>query len=66
MIICLMRISSNNLRQALGINSTELPPYIYQMRIVGYPPGHLENAKRRFSGLTMFDKNGLGESELNF
>ena len=31
------------------------------MRVFGYPPGHLENARQEASGLAMFGKHGLGE-----
>lgn len=54
-------LNSDVLRDALGISTQQLPPYIYQMRVLGYPPGHLENAKQSTSGLTMFDKHGQGE-----
>jgi len=53
-------VHSDNLRAALGIKSNQLPPYIYQMRVFGYPPGHLENARQETSGLAMFGKHGLG------
>jgi len=51
---------SDNLRAALGIKLNQLPPYIYQMRVFGYPPGHLESARQETSGLAMFGKHGLG------
>jgi len=53
-------VHSDNLRAALGIKSNQLPPYIYQMRVFGYPPGYLENARQETSGLAMFGKHGLG------
>lgn len=59
-------LNSDVLREALGISTQQLPPYIYQMRILGYPPGHLENAKQSTSGLTMFDKHGQGEVLMTF
>lgn len=46
---------SNDLRTALGLRSKELPIHIYRMRMLGYPPGWLENAKVSGSGLSMFD-----------
>jgi zinc finger CCHC domain-containing protein 8 len=52
---------SDNLRAALGIAHNQLPPYIYQMRHLGYPPGHLEDARQQTSGLSMFGKHGLGK-----
>jgi hypothetical protein len=60
-------IISDGLRSALGLTQKQLPPYIYQMRRLGYPPGHLENARQQTSGLSMFGKYGLevdGNGEL--
>ncbi|XP_031638325.1 zinc finger CCHC domain-containing protein 8 homolog [Contarinia nasturtii] len=45
---------SDNLRQALGLRSRELPMYIYKMRLYGYPEGWLEEAKINHSGLSLF------------
>jgi len=53
-------VYSESLRAALGVKPNHLPPYIYQMRIFGYPPGHLENARQEASGLSMFGKHGRG------
>ena len=41
------------------MEETDLPPYIYQMRMLGYPPGYLEEAKVKRSGLSMYK----GESD---
>lgn len=49
---------SNKLREALGLNKNQLPPYIYQMRVLGYPPGWLEEAKFVYSNLELFDTDG--------
>ncbi len=46
---------SSALREALGINDNELPPYIYKMRSLGYPPGYL---KSKEPTLLMYDKEG--------
>lgn len=46
------------LRSALGLRKNELPPYIYRMRVLGYPPGWLEEAKFVYSNLDMFDAEG--------
>lgn len=46
---------SENLREALGLRKRELPLYIYKMRLYGYPPGWLEEAKVTRSGLTLFN-----------
>jgi hypothetical protein len=34
----------NELRKAMGLADDQLPPYIYRMRIFGYPPGWKESA----------------------
>lgn len=49
---------SPGLREALGLRKNQVPPYIYKMRTVGYPPGWLEEAKFVTSNLEMFDLDG--------
>lgn len=49
---------SQTLRTALGLRNNQLPPYIYKMRVCGYPPGWLEEAKFFYSNLHMFDPDG--------
>lgn len=49
---------SNELRRALGLQNRELPQFIYKMRVLGYPPGWLEDAKVANSGITLFDSEG--------
>lgn len=49
---------SDKLREALDLRKNELPPYIYQMRVLGYPPGWLEEAKVVYSNLDLFDIHG--------
>ncbi|KAJ8918642.1 hypothetical protein NQ315_013148 [Exocentrus adspersus] len=49
---------SDKLREALGLRKHQLPPFIYSMRILGYPPGWLEEAKFFHSNLAMFDTEG--------
>lgn len=46
---------SNNLREALGLRSRELPLFIYKMRLYGYPDGWLEEAKINHSGLSLIN-----------
>lgn len=46
---------SGSLRHALDLKRTELPMFIYRMRLAGYPPAWMEEAKISHSGLTMFD-----------
>ncbi|XP_053625136.1 zinc finger CCHC domain-containing protein 8 homolog [Plodia interpunctella] len=49
---------SGQLRHALGLKRHELPLHIYRMRLLGYPPGWLEEARISHSGITMFDSSG--------
>ncbi|XP_033746912.1 zinc finger CCHC domain-containing protein 8-like [Pecten maximus] len=51
-------VISEELMDALGITSRYLPSYIYKMRVLGYPPGWLEEAKVQSSGLVLFDGEG--------
>ncbi|RNA12978.1 zinc finger CCHC domain-containing 8 [Brachionus plicatilis] len=44
---------SDALRQALGVKSNQLPPYIYLMRELGYPAGWLLEAKVTRSDLEL-------------
>jgi zinc finger CCHC domain-containing protein 8 len=46
---------SGKLRHALGLKRSEIPLHIYRMRLLGYPPGWLEEARISHSGITMFD-----------
>ena len=55
-----MLFFSDNLREALGISANQIPVYVYRMRMLGYPPGWLEHAKKQVSGLVLFDKHGKG------
>ncbi|CAB3235029.1 unnamed protein product [Arctia plantaginis] len=49
---------SGQLRHALGLKRHELPLHIYRMRLLGYPPGWLEEARISHSGIAMFDSSG--------
>lgn len=49
---------SGKLRHALGLKRHELPLHIYRMRMLGYPPGWLEEARISHSGISMFDSSG--------
>uniref|UniRef100_A0A2A4J6M4 PSP proline-rich domain-containing protein n=1 Tax=Heliothis virescens TaxID=7102 RepID=A0A2A4J6M4_HELVI len=49
---------SGQLRHALGLKRNELPIHIYRMRLLGYPPGWLEEARISHSGISMFDSTG--------
>ena len=48
-------VISKELRDALGLRSSEIPLHIYQMRILGYPPGWIEEIKQYSSGLEFID-----------
>lgn len=49
---------SENLRDALGLDDNELPPYIYKMRSLGYPPGWIAEFQEKSSDLCLFDIEG--------
>lgn len=49
---------SYQLRQALSLKENQVPPYIYKMRLLGYPPGWLLDAEVSSSGLIMYDSEG--------
>ncbi|XP_068994823.1 zinc finger CCHC domain-containing protein 8 [Embiotoca jacksoni] len=50
-------VMSEELLAALGINGNTLPPLIYRMRQLGYPPGWLKEAEMENSGLLLYDGN---------
>lgn len=43
---------------ALGVEMNALPPHIYRMRRLGYPPGWLKEAEMENSGLMLYDGKG--------
>lgn len=51
---------SDNLREALGLKNNQLPLFIYNMRVIGYPPGWMNEAVFEKSGLSLFDSDGKG------
>ncbi|PSN33534.1 Zinc finger CCHC domain-containing protein 8 [Blattella germanica] len=51
---------SSKLSKALGLSKHRLPRYIYRMRLLGYPPGWMEEAKVSHSGLMLYDSQGKG------
>ncbi|XP_064612194.1 zinc finger CCHC domain-containing protein 8-like [Liolophura sinensis] len=55
---------SEGLRQAMGLKPQQVPPYIYKMRLLGYPPGWRQDLEEHTSGISMFDKHG-NEVNLN-
>lgn len=58
-------VISEELQDALGVTDKNLPPFIYRMRQLGYPPGWLKEAELENSGLALYDgKDGAdGETE---
>ncbi|XP_022522576.2 zinc finger CCHC domain-containing protein 8 [Astyanax mexicanus] len=60
-------IVSQELLDALGVVTNTLPPFIYRMRELGYPPGWLKEAEMENSGLTLYDgtTSGDGDEDMN-
>ncbi|CAK6966472.1 zinc finger CCHC domain-containing protein 8 [Scomber scombrus] len=56
-------VMSEELLSALGIDGNTLPPLIYRMRQLGYPPGWLKEAEMENSGLALYDGNVSKEGE---
>lgn len=48
---------SDKLREALGLRKGELPFFFYRMRVLGYPPAWLEEAKVEHSGINLFNSD---------
>ncbi|NXI60569.1 ZCHC8 protein, partial [Chloroceryle aenea] len=56
-------VISGELQDALGVTDKSLPPFIYRMRQLGYPPGWLKEAEMEHSGLALYDGKGEGGAE---
>ncbi|XP_010580463.1 zinc finger CCHC domain-containing protein 8 isoform X1 [Haliaeetus albicilla] len=56
-------VISGELQDALGVTDKSLPPFIYRMRQLGYPPGWLKEAEMEYSGLALYDGKGDGGME---
>ncbi|KFP72707.1 Zinc finger CCHC domain-containing protein 8, partial [Acanthisitta chloris] len=56
-------VISGVLQDALGVTDRSLPPFIYRMRQLGYPPGWLKEAEMEHSGLALYDGRGDGAAE---
>jgi zinc finger CCHC domain-containing protein 8 len=52
---------SDDLREALGLNKKQLPPYIYIMRELGYPIAWLKEAVVRKSGINVIDGKDISD-----
>ncbi|KAM3938019.1 zinc finger CCHC domain-containing protein 8 [Leptodactylus fuscus] len=55
---------SEELQEALGISDRHLPPFIYRMRELGYPPGWLKDAELEDSGLSLYDGKDTSDGEI--
>jgi len=44
----------------MGLADDQLPIYIYNMRRLGYPPGHFQALTDDSSGIAMFGNDGRG------
>ncbi|XP_057621580.1 zinc finger CCHC domain-containing protein 8 isoform X2 [Chionomys nivalis] len=56
-------VISEELQDALGVSDKSLPPFIYRMRQLGYPPGWLKEAELETSGLALYDGNDDADGE---
>lgn len=57
--LSLLFLLSEELQDALGVTDKSLPPFIYRMRQLGYPPGWLKEAELENSGLALYDGKGM-------
>lgn len=49
----------------MGAHYTCQNIFFLRMRLLGYPPGWLEEARLQHSGLSLFNSDGLAESDTN-
>ncbi|VDP15937.1 unnamed protein product [Soboliphyme baturini] len=56
---------SDDLRRALNINKNDMPPWIYKMRLLGYPPGYIQSAIEEYDGLALYNDNDVENSDVN-
>ncbi|KAG7480988.1 hypothetical protein MATL_G00062060 [Megalops atlanticus] len=57
-------IVSEELLDALGVAANSLPPFVYRMRQLGYPPGWLKEAEMENSGLMLYDGKVSSDGEI--
>ncbi|XP_069789333.1 zinc finger CCHC domain-containing protein 8 [Narcine bancroftii] len=57
-------VISEELKEALGMTVEDLPPFIYRMRQLGYPPGWLLETEQENSGLALYDGKDSSDSEM--
>ncbi|XP_036383012.1 zinc finger CCHC domain-containing protein 8 [Megalops cyprinoides] len=55
---------SEELLDALGMAANSLPPFVYRMRQLGYPPGWLKEAEMENSGLMLYDGKVSSDGEI--
>ncbi|XP_054724740.1 zinc finger CCHC domain-containing protein 8 homolog [Uloborus diversus] len=55
-------LPSDDLREAMGLMSNQIPSYIYHMRVLGYPPGWMAEAAVESSGITVYGSDGNVEA----
>ena len=56
---------SDDLRQMIGLKKDQLPPWIYNMRKMGYPPGWLNEALVRESGVAVQEEGEVNEISIS-
>ena len=54
-------VISDDLKKAMGLRQSSLPPWIYSMRRLGYPPGWLKEAEVNESGVAVKEEGELNE-----
>ncbi|XP_051888373.1 zinc finger CCHC domain-containing protein 8 [Pristis pectinata] len=57
-------VISVELKEALGMTDEDLPPFIYRMRQLGYPPGWLLETQQENSGLALYDGRDSSDGEM--
>ena len=56
---------SDELRQMVGLKKGQLPPWTYNMRKLGYPPGWLDEALVRESGVSVQEEGEVNEISIS-
>ena len=53
-------VMSKSLRAALGLEDYQVSEMVYRMRLIGYPPGWLIEAREHTGEIALFGGNGEG------
>ena len=53
---------SDGLKNALGLRPWDLPPWIYEMRILGYPPGYFQKLVNPAAKLVIYNEQSMNVS----